>query len=155
MRKPMCRLPEYPKLAFTLGPQVVCLERLPQVRQQASALAGQLYKALIHVIVTQRGGHLKGALTNADMPQHIGDARPALEKSRSLRTMRTTARASAATMMVIGSGCSFSAPIVVVGMYDWSPIECAPASTSPTFARKSAVFGTRWRLFFCGSAAPS
>ena len=79
-----CRLPEYPKLTFTLGPQVVCLECLPQVRQQASALAGQLYKALIHVIVTQRGGHLKGALTNADVPQHIGDARPPLEKSRML-----------------------------------------------------------------------
>ena len=54
--------------------QVVCLESLPQVRQQASALAGQLYKALIHVIVTQRGGHLRGALTNADV----------LEKSRML-----------------------------------------------------------------------
>ena len=24
---------------------------------------------------------------------------------------------------------------------DWSPIECAPTSTSPTFARKSAVLG--------------
>jgi len=60
------------------------LESLPQVRQQASALAGQLYKALIHVIVTQRGGHLKGALINADVPQHVGDARLPLEKSRML-----------------------------------------------------------------------
>ena len=118
-KKRQRRLPEYPKLTFTLGPQVVCLESLPQVRQQASALAGQLYKALIHVIVTQRGGHLRGALTNADV----------LEKSRMLED----------------------------DAYhnDWSPIECAPTSYLGNLCPKVGSFGTRWRLFFCGSAAPS
>lgn|SRR5450631_124591 len=151
MKKPIksgsVPLPEYPKLAFTLGPQVVCLESLPQVRQQASALAGQPYKALIQVIVTQRRGHLRGDLTNAGVPQHIVMHARRWTRAECLRAMRATARATAATMMVIGAVVhsqrrSSSSGCILV------PDRMRPYIDFANLCPKVGSFGTRWRLFF-------